>query len=229
VEDPSRFGVVVCDKGTGAIEQLVEKPQTFVGNCINAGVYLLSLDVINYIKGDDKTPCSIEREVFPAMANDKVLFALELPGYWADVGQPADYITGLVAHLDDIAENEKSRLAVAAEGYKVVGNCLIDPSVKIGAGSTIGPAVTLGPNCTVGEHTVLTNAAIFNNVAIGSNCNIKDSIISHYCVVKDNCKFSEVTVLGQAVTVADGVTLSNVQAVNSFTIKASAKDAKVWC
>ena len=37
VKEPSKYGVVVYDEGTGVIDRFVEKPQVFVGNKINAG------------------------------------------------------------------------------------------------------------------------------------------------------------------------------------------------
>lgn len=37
---------------------------------------------------------SIEKEVFPFMATDGQLFAMELQGFWMDVGQPKDFLTG---------------------------------------------------------------------------------------------------------------------------------------
>jgi len=39
-------------------------------------------------------PTSIEKEVFPSMAQDGELYAMELPGFWMDVGQPKDFLTG---------------------------------------------------------------------------------------------------------------------------------------
>lgn len=41
VEDPSKYGVVVMD-GEGKVERFVEKPKTFCGDKINAGIYCLS-------------------------------------------------------------------------------------------------------------------------------------------------------------------------------------------
>ena len=64
VEDPTRYGVVVAQEN-GQIERFVEKPQTFVSNKINAGLYLFSLDMIDRI---ENRPTSIEREIFPVMA-----------------------------------------------------------------------------------------------------------------------------------------------------------------
>jgi mannose-1-phosphate guanylyltransferase len=42
VEDPSKYGVVVTSPGSSAIEKFVEKPQQWVGNLINAGIYVLN-------------------------------------------------------------------------------------------------------------------------------------------------------------------------------------------
>ena len=82
VEDPTRYGVVVAQEN-GQIERFVEKPQTFVSNKINAGLYLFNLDMIDRI---ENRPTSIEREIFPVMAGEGQLHQMELPGYWMDIG-----------------------------------------------------------------------------------------------------------------------------------------------
>ena len=38
---------------------------------------------------------SIEKEVFPFMSDDSQLYAMELDGFWMDVGQPKDYFVKL--------------------------------------------------------------------------------------------------------------------------------------
>lgn len=90
VSDPSKYGVVVMDDNM-KVERFVEKPQTFVGDKINAGIYCLSPSILNRI---EPRPTSIEKEVFPSVAADGKLYAMALEGYWMDVGQPKDYLTG---------------------------------------------------------------------------------------------------------------------------------------
>lgn len=90
VQDPSRYGVIVAE-ADGCIKSFVEKPETYVSNKINAGLYLLSTKMIKRISSK---PTSIEREIFPQMAAEKELYQLELPGYWMDIGQPKDYLIG---------------------------------------------------------------------------------------------------------------------------------------
>lgn len=84
-----------ADRPPGA----VRLPQEFVGDKINAGIYLISPSTLNRI---EMRPTSIERETFPAIAADKRLFAFTLSGYWMDVGKPKDYLTGLRLHLQSL-------------------------------------------------------------------------------------------------------------------------------
>lgn len=45
---------------------------------------------------------SIEKEVFPFMANDGQLHCMELKGFWMDVGQPKDFLTGMCLYLGSL-------------------------------------------------------------------------------------------------------------------------------
>lgn len=65
--------------------------QTFVGDKINAGIYVLSPAVLERI---ELRPTSIEKETFPLIVRDRGLYAYTLEGYWMDVGQPKDYLRG---------------------------------------------------------------------------------------------------------------------------------------
>lgn len=85
---------------TGSIQHFVEKPQTFVGNHINAGLYVFNPSILERI---ELKPTSIEKEIFPKMADAGTLFAMVLPGYWMDIGQPKDYLTGMCLHLDSLS------------------------------------------------------------------------------------------------------------------------------
>uniref|UniRef100_A0A183BBF8 NTP_transferase domain-containing protein n=1 Tax=Echinostoma caproni TaxID=27848 RepID=A0A183BBF8_9TREM len=77
VEEPSKYGVVVYDQETGRVHRFVEKPIEFVGNRINAGIYLLNCSVVDKIP---LRPTSIEKEIFPQMAKAQELYCFTLPG-----------------------------------------------------------------------------------------------------------------------------------------------------
>ena len=45
-------------------------------------------------------PTSIEREIFPEMAKDGVIYSKVLEGFWMDIGQPKDFLKGTQMYLD---------------------------------------------------------------------------------------------------------------------------------
>lgn len=77
MEEPSKYGVVVYSAETGQIDRFVEKPQEFVSNKINSGMYIFNPSILDRI---ELRPTSIEKEIFPAMAQTCNLFAMELKG-----------------------------------------------------------------------------------------------------------------------------------------------------
>lgn len=44
----------------------------------------------------------LEKEIFPKMAKEGVLFAIDLPGFWMDIGQPKDFLIGTKLYLDSL-------------------------------------------------------------------------------------------------------------------------------
>jgi mannose-1-phosphate guanylyltransferase len=50
VDDPSKFGVVVLKQGTTQIAKFVEKPKDWVGDQINAGIYIFNPSILKRIK-----------------------------------------------------------------------------------------------------------------------------------------------------------------------------------
>ena len=58
-----------------------------------------------------------------------------------DVGQPADFLTGMCMYLGSLRQKKPGDLANMAG---IVGNVLVDPSAKIGKYCRIGPNVTIG-------------------------------------------------------------------------------------
>jgi mannose-1-phosphate guanylyltransferase len=128
VAEPSKYGVVVFkEEADGRIEHFVEKPQTFVSNYINAGIYCLSPSVLERI---ELKPTSIEKEVFPVMAKAHQLYAMPLDGFWMDIGQPRDYLTGMCLYLAHLRRTSPSSLAPAGPAIK--GDVIIHPTATVG-------------------------------------------------------------------------------------------------
>lgn len=53
VEDPTKYGVVIADE-KGKIQSFIEKPQSFISNKINSGLYLFNTSIIDKIPVDSR-------------------------------------------------------------------------------------------------------------------------------------------------------------------------------
>lgn len=91
-------------------------------------------------------PTSIEKEVFPEMASQGQLYAMELPGFWMDVGQPPDYLTGMALYLNSLKARDPTKLRI---GKDIIGPVMIHESATVGRDCLIGPNVVIGPNCVI--------------------------------------------------------------------------------
>jgi mannose-1-phosphate guanylyltransferase len=201
VSDPSKYGVVVVDADE-RVERFVEKPQTFVGDRINAGIYCLSPSVLDRI---EDRPTSIEKETFPAICADNALFAFTLPGYWMDVGQPRDYLTGLGLHLGSLRRKGGADLA---SGPGIEGNVLIDPSVVVGAGCKIGPNVAIGKDCVIGDGVRIRDSVLLHRVKVRDHARIADAIVGWESSVGAWARVENKAVIGEDCHVADEVMLN---------------------
>ena len=182
MDEPSKYGVVVMEQSTGKVEKFVEKPKLFVGNKINAGIYLLNPSVLDRI---ELRPTAIEKEVFPKIAAENKLYAMVLPGFWMDIGQPRDYITGLRLYLDSLRKNSPSKLA---NGPHIVGNVIVDEIAKIGEGCLIGPDVAIGPGCIVESGVRLSRCTVTQGVCIKKHACISSIMFVLFLSVSLLCK-----------------------------------------
>lgn len=199
VDEPSKYGVVVMDETCGQVRRFVEKPQNFVGNKINAGIYLLNPQVLDRIQ---MRPTSIEKEIFPKIAHENKLYAMVLPGFWMDVGQPRDYISGLTLYLNSLLKNYPQMLA---KGPHVVGNVIIDATAQVGEGCLIGPDVAIGQNCVIEPGVRLSRCTIMRGVRVKKHACISGSIIGWHSTVGQWARVENMTVLGEDVHLTDEV------------------------
>lgn len=230
VEEPSKYGVVVFDEPTGRVQRFVEKPQVFVGNKINAGIYILSPSVLDRI---ELRPTSIEKEIFPPLADEGKLFVMVLPGFWMDVGQPRDYLTGLTLYLRSLRERTPERLAGALDGVTIVGNVLIDPTATIAPGCKLGPDVCIGPGCVVESGVRLTKCTILRGSKIREHACVSGSLVGWHSIIGRWARLDNCCVLGEDVQLADEIYLNGGIVLPHKEIKAhvltpQARAARCW-
>jgi len=206
VEEPAKYGVVVSEADTGRICRFVEKPRVFVSNKINAGLYIFNPGILQRIQvgagapgraglvgggpgppaqprapAPQLRPTSIEKEIFPAMAQEGQLYAMELQGkalrvpqplwggvsclhrcpcaggchrgsvpagFWMDIGQPKDFLTGMCMYLQALRAQHPEKLH---SGPGVVGNVLVVSASPQRAGRGHAPRALPHPLAAVLE------------------------------------------------------------------------------
>lgn len=188
VDDPSRFGVVPIDEQNRVID-FVEKPEpgTAPSNWINAGLYVLEPSVLDLIEPGARV--SIEREVFPALAGDGRLFAVEHEDYWLDAGTPDAY---LQAHFDILDGRRRERENGVHSEAEVAESATIERSF-VGAGSVIG------------EGAVVRNAVVMNDCRIAAGATIDGSIIAAGASVDAGVSVTDLSVVGFGRNVAQSL------------------------
>lgn len=217
VEEPSKYGVIVHKSGHDSrIDRFVEKPIEFVGNRINAGIYILNPSVLSRI---ELRPTSIEQETFPAMCTDGQLHSFDLEGFWMDVGQPKDFLTGTCLYLASLTKNSSKLLTPPSTPYVHIGNVMIDPTAKIGKNCLIGPNVTIGPGVVVGDGVRLQRSVLLQNSKIKDHAWIKSTIVGWNSTVGKWARLENVTVLGDDVTIGDEIYVNGGSVLPHKTIK----------
>lgn len=221
VDEPSKYGVVVYNTDSGQISRFVEKPKVFISNRINAGMYIFNTKILRRIKPE---PMSIEKQVFPFMASDGELFAFDLEGFWMDIGQPKDYLTGMCLYLNHVRHAQPDKLAT---GEGILGNVLVHPSAKIGSGCRVGPNVVLGPDVVVEDGACISKSTLLDGTRIKPHAWIHSSIVGWRSTVGRWVRMENVTVLGEDVQIQDELYINGARILPHKSIGASVPEPQI--
>ena len=180
VDDPSRYGVVPTD-ADGRVTGFVEKPPAGAAPCnwINAGTYVFEPSVIDRIEPGRRV--SVEREVFPAMADEGVLYGLRSEAYWVDTGTPETYLGVQLDLLDGVRGPARSGVDDAAEIHPgaTVRRSVIGPGAVVAEGSRVCDSVVMAGS-RIGEGAVVDGSLVGRNATIGPDAQVLGlSVVGH--------------------------------------------------
>ncbi|MCB0881061.1 MAG: NDP-sugar synthase [Thermoleophilia bacterium] len=186
VEDPSAYGLVRLD-GARRVTEFLEKPspqQLVPGEpfLINAGTYVLSPRAVALIP--QGVPCSIEREIFPVLAERRALFGHPSDAYWRDIGTHASYLAANADVLDGAVRTDSP---VAGGRYIAPGADLAaDADVRasvVGRGARIGPGArvvgsVLGEEAVVGAGAVVDGSVLGDGTDVGEGARVAGLVVA---------------------------------------------------
>jgi mannose-1-phosphate guanylyltransferase len=195
VVDPSAFGVVPTDDD-GRVLAFVEKPPRHEAptDLINAGTYVLEPSVLDRIDAGRKV--SIEREVFPAMVDDGVLYAMAGNTYWIDTGTPAKYLECQMDLLDGRRGDHEGGVHPSAvvSPDATVRRSVVGAGAVVEAGAVLSDAVLL-PGARVEAGAVVERAVLGRGAHIGAGARIDDlAVLGDRAVVGAHLRVSGGTV-----------------------------------
>ncbi len=187
VDDPSRYGVVPTD-ADGRVTGFVEKPPAGAAPCnwINAGTYVFEPSVIDRIEPGRRV--SVEREVFPAMADEGVLYGLRSEAYWVDTGTPETYLGVQLDLLDGVRGSARSG---------------VDDAAEIHPGATVRRSV-VGPGAVVAEGSRVCNSVVMAGSRIGEGAVVDGSLVGIDATIGPDAQVLGLSVVGHGAEVVAG-------------------------
>ena len=114
---------------------------------------------------------------------------MELPGYWMDIGQPADYLKGQNMYIRSLEEKKSELLSEGASGSSVI----VHESAQVDPTAQLGPNVVIGPGCKIGAGVRIKDTAIFDETTVQPYSFIKDSILGWKNRIGSWVRLSEMT------------------------------------
>ncbi|MDP6761176.1 MAG: NDP-sugar synthase [Acidimicrobiales bacterium] len=184
VEDPSLYGVVPTE-ANGRVAGFIEKPPADEAPCnwINAGTYVLEPSVLQRIPPGRRV--SVEREVFPAMADAGTLFGFRSECYWVDTGTPETYLDVQLDLMDGVRGPARSGVDDAAEVHTgaMVRRSVIGPGAVVAEGARVCDSVVMAGS-NIGEGAVVDGSLVGRDASIGSDAQVLGfSVVGHGAVV----------------------------------------------
>jgi mannose-1-phosphate guanylyltransferase len=187
VEDPTRFGIVgVNDEHR--IERFMEKPkpEQVFSNLINAGSYIFEDDVFDWMPHGRH---SIERDVFPKLAEANLLNGKQFEGYFIDAGTPTAWMEGVQRCIRE--ERFSTGRAVDGTWYAkqsdypsaTISGSMIEADVLIEQASI--ESSTLLAHTKVGLNAQISNSLVGRSATIGHDVILDGVVVDHDSIIPD--------------------------------------------
>ncbi|XWS44235.1 hypothetical protein CRYUN_Cryun15aG0027000 [Craigia yunnanensis] len=237
-ESANQFGELVADLITKELLHYTEKPETFVSDLINCGVYIFTTDIFTAIEEVStqregqanihhlssfetlQSPTRalpidfvrLDQDILTPFAGKKKLYTYETMDFWEQMKTPGMSLKCSGLYLAQFRFTSPHLLA-GGDGTKsasIVGDVYVHLSAKVHSTAKIGPNVSISANVRVGAGARLISCIILDNVEVQADGDY-------------NAKLG-ITILGEAVTVEDEVVVINSIVLPNKTLNVSVQD-----
>ncbi|CAI0398991.1 unnamed protein product [Linum tenue] len=205
VESASQFGELVADPVTKELLHYTEKPETFVSDLINCGVYVFTPEIFTAIQGvssqlKDRANLRrmssfealqsatrsfpshfvrLDQDILSPLAGKKQLYTYETRDFWEQIKTPGMSLKCSALYLAQFRFTSPHLLASGdgSKGATIVGDVYIHPSAKVHPTAKIGPNVSISANARIGPGARLISCIILDDVEVMENGVVINSIV----------------------------------------------------
>ncbi|XP_073128028.1 uncharacterized protein [Henckelia pumila] len=203
-ESAHQFGELVADPVTKELLHYTEKPETFVSDLINCGVYVFTPQIFSaieevYLHMEDRADINrasnfelqlgtrslptdfvrLDQDILSRLAGMKQLYTYETMDFWEQIKTPGMAIECSALYLAQFRSTSPHLLA-NGDGKKnamVVGDVYIHPSAKVHPTAKIGPNVSISANVRIAAGARLISCIVLDDVEIKENAVIMHAIV----------------------------------------------------
>ncbi len=209
-EWPENFGVVVEEKTV--LKEIVEKPDKFISNKVNTGMYLLSDSIFSILENIEKSSRG-EYEITDSINKlaEKEQVKVVRADKWIPIGYPWHILDANKLFLEAIKNDLNGKIE---KNVTIKGNLVLGKGSVVKSGSYIEGPVIIGENSIIGP-----NSFIRPHTSIGNNCRIglseiKNSVIMDNFTSKHFAYIGE-SIMGENVNIGAGTVIADLRHDNS--------------
>ncbi|KZV56549.1 mannose-1-phosphate guanyltransferase alpha-like [Dorcoceras hygrometricum] len=220
-ESANQFGELVADRDTNELLHYTEKPETFVSDRINCGVYIFTPDIFTAIQGvstqrkDRATlrrvssfealqPANrslptdfvrLDQDILSPLAGKRQFYVYETLDFWEQIKTPGMSLKCSGLYLAQFRFTSPHLLATG-DGTKkatISGDVYIHPSAKVHPTAKIGPNVSISANARIGAGVRLVSCIILDDVEIKELAGL--SVASAIAEVYKSSEYTRVLVI----------------------------------
>jgi len=195
-------GCFVQDETSHRLIHCAEKPETYVSDLINCGIYCLSPEIFTYIsialenlnartnenfewyysgEVSRSKAIGLERDVIVPLAGTAEFYIFEYKDFWRQLKSSASAIYCTELYMKYYAKTKPHLLARPT--LNIRSPSMIHPTASIHPTAVIGPNVYIGENVTIGKGVRITQSIIMDNCKIGDQSLVCWSILACDCKI----------------------------------------------
>jgi UDP-N-acetylglucosamine diphosphorylase / glucose-1-phosphate thymidylyltransferase / UDP-N-acetylgalactosamine diphosphorylase / glucosamine-1-phosphate N-acetyltransferase / galactosamine-1-phosphate N-acetyltransferase len=203
------FGVLKAGQNK-FLDHIVEKPDRFVGDLINIGLYKFGSNIFDYYRKIVKSPRG-EYEItdlISEFAKDNPIEIVSCKTGWNALSFPWSLLDFVENKLSDLKTDVRGAME---KGVVIKGNIYLGKNSKIKSGSYLEGNFFIGDNCEIGPNCFLKGFGSFDNrVSVGNAVEITRSLIGNKTKIKHLSYIGD-SIIGNRVNIGAGTKVANMR------------------